>query len=172
MRNHNRSFHACYQWIRKICDIPFYLSAFQGVNHILFIYKHISRKVQHNNIFLHQTNRIFIDHSFCAVHCRNMDCNIITFFVQLIYRLCVINISRQFPSCIYRDIRVIAIDIHTEMRRCIGNKHSDCSKSDYSKFFSFQLAPCKCLLLLFRMLRHIAVFLMLLHPVDSADDIS
>ena len=80
--------------------------------------------------------------------------------------------SGKSPCRINRHIRIISIHIHAKVCRCIGNQNSDCSKTDHSKFLSFQLTACKCFLRLFCVFGNIAVFFIFLYPANTANDIS
>ena len=58
------------------------------------------------------------------------------------------------------------------MRRCICHQHADSAKPDHSKLLSFQLAAGKSFFRFFCIFGNISVFLILLYPVDSTDDIA
>ena len=172
MRDHDCSVYTFDLLCCEICDITMYFSRFKCLNDILLIYKDISCKVQDHNAIFHQTHGIFIDHTLCIFQCRNMNCDIITLFINLISSLRMMNISRQSPCRIYRNIRIISVNFHSEMRCRIRYKDSDCSKSDHSKLFAFQFCTRKCFFLFLGSLRNIAVFIISFYPVDSADNIS
>ena len=84
----------------------------------------------------------------------------------------MMNISGKLPCRIYGYVRVISIYFHSQMCRCIRHQNSDRSQTDHSYFFSFQLRSCKSFLLLFCDFCDISVFFVLLHPVDTSDNVT
>ena len=54
----------------------------------------------------------------------------------------------------------------------ICNQNSNCTKTDHTKLFAFQLLSGKCFLGFFCIFGNVPVFFVLLYPVDTADDIS
>ena len=84
----------------------------------------------------------------------------------------MMNTSGKSPCRIYRHIWIVSIYIHAKMCCSICHKHTDCSKTDNSKFLSLQFLSSKCFFRLFGIFGYVSILFILLHPVDAANDIS
>ena len=148
-----------------------YLSGYQRVNHSLFVHQQVSCEIQDYHAFLHQAYGISVDHSYRALKRGHMDGDEVALFIQFIHGFCMNDIPGQSPRGINGYIRVIAIDIHSQVHGRIGHQHADGAKADDPQFLAFQFVACKCFLGLLRLFYDVAVFFVFLHPVDAADDV-
>ena len=145
----NCTFDSCHDWCWEICHIVLNMSGNKCIYYCLFINQDISCIIQNDNTIFHKTNRILVNHTFCTIHSRHMDRDIITIFIKLINGLCMMNISGQSPCCIHRQIWIISVNFHSKMYSCISNKNTDGSKSNDSQLLTFDFATGKLFLCLF-----------------------
>ena len=101
-----------------------------------------------------------------------MNRDIITFFIKFIYAFGMMNASGKSPCGIYRNIRIISVNIHSEISCRICNKNTDCAKSDYSELLALDFTSRKSFLSFFGVFCDISIFFILLNPVNTSDDIT
>ena len=172
MRDDDRIFHTCGCGIREIADIFLYFSFFEGFYNSLFIYQHITCKVQDHDIFFHQIDCILIDHLSGRIQQRYMDRDIIASTVNIIHIFDVLYAFGKFPCRINRNVRIITIYIHTQTFCHVCHLDTDCTKSDDTKLFAHQFASCKFLLFFFCLFCDIFASGFGFCPFHTADDIT
>ena len=82
------------------------------------------------------------------------------------------DLAAQMPGRIYRDIRIISIDIHAEIDGCVCNAYANGTKADDADLFSLQFDACKLLLFLLCRLGNIRIVPVCAYPVDALDNIA
>ena len=101
-----------------------------------------------------------------------MNCDEITLFVNIFYCQHMFYFCRNIPCCIDRQIRIITKHIHAQCYRRIGNLHTDGSKSDDTKFFSFDFSSCKCFFCFLGSFCNSCIFFIRFYPVDTTRNIT
>ena len=172
MRDNDSSLHAYDLLCREIRHVAVHLLRHKRVNNILLINQHVAGKIQDDNAVLHQADGVFVDHALCIFHGRYMDSDIVAVLVDLIRCLGVIDLLRQSPCGIHGYIRVIAIHLHTEADSRVRHEYADGSQSDNAQLFALKLGSGESFFLFLRDLGDIAVFFVLLNPVDAADNVA
>ena len=172
MGNHNGILHGCNIRGRKICYIFPDPVGPKRFHDRFLIHQRSSGKIQDDHTVLHLCNGRRTDHSLCALHQRDMNRNIITFPVDIIYIRNVFDVSGKVPCGIHRNIGIVSVHFHAQRRCCIGHQDPDGTKSDHSKFLSHNLIARKCLLLLLRKLRQLLILTFRAYPVKAADNVS
>ena len=172
MRNHDRASDTDYLFCREVRYVAAHFLRYKRVYDVFLIHKNISGKIQNNNAFFHKTDGVFVDHTFCIFQRRHMNCNIITLFINFICCFRVMNIARQSPCRINRNIWIISINFHSKMNGCICHKNTYRAKTYNAKFFPFKFCSCEYFFLFLCDLCNIAILFVFLNPVDSSDNIS
>ena len=172
MRRNNDIFYSRNRRVGKIRHIAFYLARVQCLDHSFFVNQHVPRVVQHYYSVFHHLNGFPADHSPGAVCQRDMDGYKIAVPIDIIDILNMMNGTGKIPGRVYGDKRIIAVNIHAQMRRRVGYLLSDSAKTDNSQLFPADFAAGKLLLLLFRQFSHIRIILLAVYPLDTSDNIS
>ena len=96
-----------------------------------------------------------------------MNCDKITFRINCIYAGNVLYVPGQHPRRIDGNIRVIAVNLHPQRSSCIGYLCSNRTKTDHSKFLSFDLSTSKSLFAFLNRFGNILVVLVVFTPCNS-----
>ncbi len=70
------------------------------------------------------------DHVYCVVFGRYMHCQVVGILTECIEVINSTHAVRKFPCMLYREVRVVAIHIHTKIDKGVGDLGSDGAKTD------------------------------------------
>ena len=101
-----------------------------------------------------------------------MNGNVIALAVDLIKGFAVFDGSGKIPCSVNGNIRIIAVNLHSQMSSRIGNHGSNGSQADDSKLFAADLAACKLLFLLLRKLINVFLVLLTGYPLNAAHNVA
>ena len=101
-----------------------------------------------------------------------MDRDIIAHIIDVLDADHMVDAAGQMPRGVNRDIGVVAVDLHTQIDRCVGDLYADGAQSDDAELFALQLRTGKSLLLFLGDLCDVLVVPVGAHPVDTFHDVT
>ena len=96
----------------------------------------------------------------------------ITLFKKLIECFDIIDRAGHMPGCVNGDVRVIPVDCHSELHRCICDLRTDCTEPDHTERSAVHFIAGKGLLGLFGRLAYIRILCMVFDPLRASDHIA
>ena len=101
-----------------------------------------------------------------------MDRDIITDIVNILDTDHMVDAAGQVPCGINRDIGIVAIDLHAQIDRCVGDLYADGAQADDAQLLALKFRSGKSLLLFLCNLCDVLVVPVGAHPVDAFHDIT
>ena len=101
-----------------------------------------------------------------------MQGNVITLLADRVQAGGMLYITRQSPCRIDRNVRIIAVNLHTQSNGCIGNLSTNGTQTYHTKLLALDLAAGEGLLCLLGRFGNVCVLFILFAPLDTAHDIA
>ena len=98
--------------------------------------------------------------------------DVIALLKELVKALDVADLPLQSPCAYNGNIRIVAVDGHSEVRADICDQDADGAEADHADALSDDLISGKCLLRLFHIRGDVRIIRMFFDPLDAADNVS
>ena len=159
--------------VREIGDVPRRLAGLEGGDHIGVVHQSAPGHVDDAHAVLHFGNGRGVDGILGGLHIGQVEGNVIRAGVQRVQLLHHLDVPVQPKGGVHRQIRVIAVHIHTQGEADVSHQRADGPQPHHAQGFAVELRPHKGGFALLHRGGHVHVpgLGLLLHPGRAADHI-